>query len=206
MAGQDPEKGEGGGSGDDEGPSSRSDHSDRYIRDKDEERSFLNDIGLKRLRIAISKIGDDKVEDLLFDALHEAHLNPEIRNIPDLFGEATRLLVDQRNAHPADTAIRDAEYRMMAMNAVVQRDWLYSAASVGIPAYDLIKAYAWAMKDIGATFGTPLGKLALDLPEYLLRTNKANPTTRPGLGGLRAVVGVFDAAMWIDRDVTWGKP
>lgn len=205
MAGQQPEKGEGGGSGDDDAPSSRADRSDRYDRDRDEEQSYLNDIGLKRLRLMVSRYGDDEVERFIFDALKAAYLDPTVDTVEELLERARYEFVRRRDEFPGNTAYRNAEYWVGGVHAVVSRDYLYSVLSAGIPAYDVMKAYAWAMKDMAPFVATPLGKSVLDFPEWLQRSNKDNPTTRPGLGGIRATFGVMDA-VWIDRDVSWQPP
>lgn len=204
MPGQQPDKGEGGGGTyDDEAPPSRAERSERF--DREEDHTFLDDIGLRRLRLMVSRYGDDEVEKHIFSALREAYANPEVNTVEELLSEASAVLVSDRDLFPGDHSFRDAEYWVGAVQSVISRDYINSAAWLGSPMYDVGKAYLWALKDIAPLIATPIGQSVLGFPEYLIRENKENPTTRPGLGSIRAALGVMDA-VWIDRDVSWDTP
>jgi hypothetical protein len=222
VVGQKPENG-GGGSSDenndpdpDSGKSKREkgdiDHADREFEDDHE---FLDAVGLKRLRMQIDSIWDPGVRHEMFAALHEARQTCGVDDLSKLIEKATAVLVDRRDLVPQDVAVRDAEYKMMAINAVVNNQPAYAVTSAAIPIYDAIKVAAWAIKDFGDSYpgldgllgGSGLVDIVTSLPEYALRTHRENPTTRPGIGGFRALDGVrVGWGLRDQRDLTWDPP
>jgi hypothetical protein len=175
----------------------------RANREDEDDHQFLDRVGLRRLRLRLEAIDDEKVRDLAFQAFREAMENPAVDNAGDLVEQATNIMVRMRDASPGDIAIRNTEYRLMALNAVVNRQPSYAASSLGIPLYDALKVVAWGMKDLGTATGV-LEK-QLGFPEWLLRANKENPTTRPSTGSIDGLGGLIDG-IGIDRDLRRHAP
>jgi hypothetical protein len=159
----------------------------------DRDHRVLDIAGLRRLRLAVGNTADPRVAARMQEAFDAAFALPGDLTVGQRMEAATRHLVLLRDQHPDDLSIRDAEYRIMALNAVVNRQWDYALVSLGIPAYDAIKAVVWGLADVHDAFHGL---------ERWLRSNPSHPTTRPGLGGFRAWGGVIDGR-GIDRDLRW---
>lgn len=177
----------------------RSIHEERESRceQDDTERNAL----VKRIWDDIDKLKDPRVADRVRENLLTALSKEGDTLLRDRLMDAYNIAVGDRMGKSLDPVLRDTEYYLLGLAAAAERNVamvLYTQLTGNI--YDTLKSTAHDLKDMG-----------FPVFENALRTNKSEPTSRPGDGPAIARQGLLlgyklDGDMCFHIDPRRGSP